>query len=458
VLVALDRQKKNGRRRLVWGLAALAALAAGGGAALAVSRDREADRARARDLAESAYAAMRSGDIARARALAEEARKIDPKGREAATAWLHATGLHLIDGDGTAADAVGYMDQVRRLGARGALVAFAVLASAVAMKNDKLATTLLEEQSGRGVGGDAFHAFAVGAALDLACSDGAAASYQDAADRWADAVLPRIRRARAFLLADNHAAAESALAELPEGRPEVRVLRAALRRLEAAAGAPAYVDPFAATDLPRSVRAIAQALTVGKETETAGLDVALDDVDTPLVALLCGRLALSAGDVDGASHAVDTALRMRPELDRAARLGTRLALSRGDLERASKVAEESTDAESKHLVRAIRGYEDKKADVVRDEVLAAFDDGASTWALASTARALLGDGPPLDPAGAALAHAADEPWSAELAFDAALARGDLAKAQTTARGWDAAPAPRKSRFAALKRAESAAKP
>jgi len=453
VLVALDKQKQKSRRALVFGGVAAALLAVGGGVAVAVRRDRESDRARGDDLAESAYAALRTGDLARGRALAADARKVDPKGRGAAEAWLHANGLYLIDGDGTVGDAIAYMDEVRTLGARGTLVAFAVLSSAVAMKNDKLATSLLSEQRSRGVEMDAYYAFAVGAALDLACDADAADAYAQSSALWVDAPLPRVRRARAFLLTENHAAARSALGELPVDRPAARVLAAALTRLELERGAPAYVDPFAATDLPRSVRAIAQALTVGKETESAGLDVALDDVDTPLVALLCGRLALSAGDREGASHAVDTALRMRPELGAAARLGVTLALGRGDLARATKLAEDSTDVEAKHLVRAVQGYEDGKPDVVRDEVLAAFDEGASSWTLATAARGVLGDGAAPDAATLAAAVERGDPWAAELAFDAALARSDVDTATKTSRGWEASTPARKRRFEALKHTE-----
>jgi hypothetical protein len=31
----------------------------------------------------------------------------------------------------------------------------------------------------------------------------------------------------------------------------------------------------------------------------------IDDADTPMVAVLCGRVALTAGDVEGATHAAE---------------------------------------------------------------------------------------------------------------------------------------------------------
>jgi hypothetical protein len=452
VLVAEDTKKRSTRRALLVGGAALLVVGATGAGFLVDRKDRQAARARAQDLASQAYGALRQGDLRRAVALANDARASDPNGREAAEAWLHASGLYLVDGDGTAADGVALLEKARLLGAKGTLIAFAALTASIATKNDKLATSLLEEQSKRGVASDAYYELAAGAVLDLACDPAAAERYAASADAWADAILPRVRRARSFLLDGKLAAAKDALASLPQGRAEVLVLGAVIKRLEAPRGKPAYVDPFAATDLPRSVRALAQALTVGAETETAGLDVALDDADTPMVAVLCGRVALSAGDLEGAAHAAASALKMRPELGEATRLAVTLALGRGDLEQAEKLAEDGSDAESKHLVRAIRAYEDRKPELVREEAMSAFDEGASAWSLASAARGLEGDGPMPTPAELEAALARGEPWAAELRVDALLAANDLEGARKLSSAWATSSAPRKRRALAIAKA------
>jgi hypothetical protein len=106
VLVAEDTKKSRRRRTFLLGGAALVVGAVSGGAYLVDQNDRKAARERARDLAGQAYGALRAGDIRRAVTLANEARAADPAGREAASAWLHATGLYLVDGDGTASDGV----------------------------------------------------------------------------------------------------------------------------------------------------------------------------------------------------------------------------------------------------------------------------------------------------------------------------------------------------------------
>ncbi len=455
-----DSSPRGGSRRVTRRMLAISLISTGGlaaGAALLYRARAARTRARVASLCAEVYASLRAGLLGRACKLAADARALDPPGREPALAWLHATGLSLLDDTGGAREAVGFVDEARRLGADGTDFAFATLVGAVAVRNDKLAVRIVAQHEDQGIAPDAFYHFARGAALDLACDRGAAAEYEHASLLWADSVLPAVRLARAHLLRGRLHEARVALEVLPPESIGRRVLEAAATRL---AGGRAKAAPFGSAVLdeaPRSLRPLGLALLVSPDDPSAAIDAALDDVDTPLAAVACGKLALAGGDVEAAQSAAETALRMRPDLPDAAGLAVRVALTRGDLAGAKRLAASSLDPVASALVAGVVAYEDKSSERIRDAVEAAMDAGGSPWAVASLARSVLGDGTPVavdrgagkerPPLWQALEDR--EPWADVVLFDAAFAAGDLKVAELVVSRWKELTPPRAKRKALL---------
>lgn len=417
----------------------------GGGSALFLrGRSREADAAAGATLAQQAYAALRAGATGSALKLAAHARKLAPESRETALAWLHATGLDLLEGDGgdgAAHRAIGFVDETRLLGAKGLDLGFAVLVSAVVMKNDKLARRVLDQHESDALETDAFYELVAGAALDLDCDPVAEERFRRSAARWADAVLPRLRRARSLAFANRYLEAREEL-ERAEG-PAAKVMGDVITALEKPRATHAFVDPFTITDLPRSLRPLAQALTVSAENAQSGLDAAMSDIDCPLAALACSDIAAGALDFTSAERAAQAALDMRSELGAASDRIVRLRLRRGDLAQASEAAKTSGDTSALALVASIDAYEQRRADLLKQAI---EDAGAGRgWALAPLAQRQL-DGttkptfedlkPSLD---------AGEPWADVLAIDIAIDAGKLDEAKKIAGGWADASPPRDRR-------------
>lgn len=452
------RPRRRSRRALVAGGVAVGLALVSGGALAHRSRS-AARRAQASALASQAYERLREGRIGSALKLATDARKLDPGGRDPAYAWMHATGLALLEDAGGAKEAVGFMNEARRLGAAGTDLAFCLVVGAVAVRNDKLARRTLAQHEGQGIVEDAFYAFARGAALDLCCDGAAAEAYESSLSLWADAVLPRLRLARAHLLRGKTTDAKEAVAPLPRDAIGRLVIEAAAARLETRRVAPA--PPFgsaAIAEAPRALRPIGLALLVQADDPNAALDAAMDDVDSPLVAVLSGKLAMIGGDLVSAEAAARAAQRMRPESPDVAAFGVQLALARGDLDRARAIAEESGDAATTAIVAAIDAYERKAPEKIREAVEAAMDAGVSPWRLANEARGTLGDGPPpvvavvpkgapLPPLWAALEEG--EPWADVVLFDAAFAAGDTRTCQAVVDRWKEPSKPRDARRALL---------
>jgi tetratricopeptide (TPR) repeat protein len=413
---------------------ALAAASAVGIASLVERRLAVRDRRRAGGLAQDAYAALRAGDLARALALATEARDLDPDDADARSAWLHATGMSLLEAEPDASKAIGYVAEVRKMNLRNPDLAFCQMAAAVAIKNDRFARRLIDQHKEQNVGGDAFYEFAAGAAYDLDCDPaGASNAFATSASRWQDAPLARVRHARSLLFEERFEEASNVVATIAPGEARV-VLEDTLARLTGDAAAPARIDASAIDALPRSIRPLARALVGSAEPATIVAAVT-NDTDTPLVAALWSRIALHAGDLDVAERTSEAALASRPELGVAATLLVRARLLRGSLERAAEVAESTGDAELLSLVQAIRAYEQRDAEAlvrVRDDARAA---GLEGWSLVPAALGLLGQGPP--PAEAALTKGVESraPWADVLLVDAAIASSDLARAEKLLERW-----------------------
>lgn len=453
---AFERRPRSRRTVVLGGLAA--GLVVASGAALLQRSRASTRRAQASALSSQAYERLREGQIGAALKLAGDARKLDPGGREPAYAWMHATGLALLEDAGDAKEAVGFMNEARQLGAAGTDLAFCLLVGAVTVRNDKLAERTLAQHEAQGIVADAFYAFARGAALDLCCDSGAAEAFEGSLALWADAVLPRLRLARAHLLRKRTVDVMEAVASLPTDAIGRRVLEAAATRLETRRVGAAAFGSAALDDAPRSLRPIGLAVLVRPDDPSAAIDAAIDDVDTPLAAVVCGKLALIGGDVASAEAAARAAERMRPESPDVAAFGAKLALARGDLDRARAIAEQSGDPATAAIVTAIDAYEQKAPEKIREAVEAAMDAGVAPWRLANEARGALGDGPapeitvvpkgtPAPPLWVALEEG--EPWADVVLFDAALAAGDTRTCQAVVERWKEPSRPRDARRALL---------
>jgi hypothetical protein len=441
---ALREASKVGRRRVLRAAAAVGAIAAlGGGGALLYgrrARAKDADDGRAR--ARAAEDAIARGEVRLAKKLAEEARALDPTGRAEATSWIRAASMEVLDGDTGKDAAVALLAETRRLGARGLELALASLAAAVGVKNDHLVEKILAEHAEAEIAKDAAHLFAEGAGLDLLCDPESARRYREASELWGGrSLVANVRHARALLFAGKVDDARALVAKLPKEGREATVLSALADRVALLAGAalkPAWVDPKWVTELPRSLRTLATAMALADPNapagQSAGLDAALDDVDTPLAALLAGRIALAAGDRVSAKAAADCALRMRAELDAAKVFSARLALVDGDLGRARELAGEGPDKATVLMVQAIDAYE--RGDKGRvGEIDAESANAPDRWGGLGFARALLEGGEPPKATDLDAAIAKSEPWADLLAVDAALRAHDVDRAKKLALAW-----------------------
>jgi len=163
----------------------------------------------------------------------------------------------------------------------------------------------------------------------------------------------------------------------------------------------------------------------------------VDDADTPNVAVVCGTLAMQAGDVDAAAHAVTRALVLAPGFAGAAALGARVALLQGRLDDARKDLDR-LDPATKAQVKAILAYE--AGDLGGLAPAATPADRARPSPLIDTLRARLLGARPVEPA--RLQALAGGPWADIVAADAALDEGDLPRAHQIIGHWsDAAKHP-----------------
>ena len=417
------------------------AVVGGGSAVLLTRRSRERDAAEGARLAQEAYASLRQGDTRAAVKLAAEARKLAPQSREAAQAWLHATGLDLLEGDGgdgAAHRAVGFVDETRLLGAKGLDLGFAVLVSAVAVKNDKLARRVLEQHEADAFETDAFYELVAGAALDLDCDPVAEERFRRSSSRWVDAVLPKLRRARSLAFAARYVEAEEEIEGVPG--PAAKVMGEVITALQTPSARHPFVDPFAITDLPRSLRPLAQALTVSADNAQSGLDAAMSDIDCPLVALACADIAAGALDFASAERAARAALDMRSELGAASDRIVRMRLRRGDLAQASEAAKSSGDPSTVALVAAIDAYEQGRADLLK-QVVDEAGPGRG-WTLAWAAQRLLDKKTKTTLEELTASLAAGEPWADMIAVDIAIDAGRVEDAKKITQTWADSSPPR----------------
>lgn len=442
-----DAAPKRLRRRALLALGASVLLGGGG---YGVWRARRASRrADAEHLAEEAYRALAEGNFAAALGLGNEAREKAPGSTRAALAWLHAAGMRLIEGDPDPALGVLAVNDARKLGARGVDLAFITLAAAVTMKNDRFAERLLEQHQKQAVQPDIFYHYAAGAALDLLCDARAEERFLLAASGWADAPMPRVRRARSLTFAGRYVDAARELERIAGERADKRLMGQVVLALQSPSEKRGFVDPFALTDLPRSIRPLAQALTVSPDNDQAGIEASLSDLDSPLLAVTCAEIVRLAGDLVAAEKALVAAHEMRPELAVANAKLVEVRLLRGDLVGASEAASSGGEPDALALVACVSAYESKKA----KELSQAAEDarsGSGGWQLASAAQVLLEKGRAADLEELRKAAREQQVWADLVLFDAALAEGDLTTAKDLAAKWSDDLAPHSARKKALK--------
>lgn len=309
------------RLMLAGGLSAALAVGAGvwerrSGAAQAELGRRSLERCRT---------ALSEARLSEARKLAIEALEASDD-QASLSGYVDAEALWLVDGDGGVADGVALVERARLGGLRGRALATALLAAAVSTRNDRHALALYEQYERQGLEGDGVFELVAGAALELACDPRADALYEASIERWPGAVLPRLRRARSAIVDGQLERAREVLHPLGETSDARRVLEAVATSLGVAQGEPrpprAQVDAAA---LPRSVRPLAAALSLGGSAAALGVEAALDDADGPRAMLLVARVARAGGDLDSADRAVRAALRARPELASAQLLAEQLS-------------------------------------------------------------------------------------------------------------------------------------
>lgn len=406
--------------------------------------DAASDRERAGTRARDAEAELLRGNIAAAKKISAEARALDRMNHDAWLAFIHANATDLIDGDGDAEASVALVADARNSGGRGATLEFVALAGAIGIKNDVLAEKLLKQPHAEPVDADGFYAYAAGAAFDLVCDDASIGWYEQALALRPGCVLSRVRLARAYVFAGAFPEAREALAGLPDRSFERLVLDTLVTRIESIAGSPSgpiarggQVDRSKLGDLPRSLRTLGTALALEDPDQpwgqSAGIDAALDDADTPMVAILAGRIALADGDRVSARAAATAALSMHEELAEARVFAARVALVEGDLKRAEELGRAGPDRNLVAILRSISAYEENDR-AAFDRVAAEEPEGVGKWPLAASATSLL-DGKSPDAAALDALAKRGEPWADLFAIDAALRRGEKDKAAKMVQQW-----------------------
>ncbi|MFO0612598.1 MAG: hypothetical protein U0414_08430 [Polyangiaceae bacterium] len=451
------------RRTLLKGLGVGAALATAGaiGTLIYLKADEAAEKKRAVARAREAEVELLRGNIRGAKTMATEARALDRMNHEAWLAFIHASAVDLIDGDAGKEEGVALVADARNSGGRGATLELVALAGAVAIKNDNFAEKLVKQPHAEPVDGDGLYAYAAGAVLDLVCDDASVGWYEQALELRPGCVLSRVRLARANVLTGAFALAREAIEGLPPGFERL-VLETLVTRVESIAASPTgavargkQVERAKLGDLPKSLRTLGAALALEDPDQpwgqSAGIDAALDDADTPMVCILAGRIALADGDRVSARAAAAAALAMHEELADARVFGARVALVVGDHARASELTENGPDRNLVAIVRSLEAYEanDRAA---FDKVRADDPDAVKSWLLADSAATLL-DGKSPDAARLEALAKRCEPWAELFAIDAALIRGDKEKAAKIAQQWtgslSAAQKKRKDRVAGV---------
>jgi tetratricopeptide (TPR) repeat protein len=416
----------------------------GGGGYFEWERRRVEDTQAARDLVAQADAAVLRGG--RALDDAEKsllrARELDPTARDAALMATRIAALRLLDGSaGPAQDRAlaAAMSQAKALGASDGDLAFAAITAAAAARDPKRVDSLLENNDkDTACRADAHYELAAGAALDMRGDARAVQRYESAVRLEPRLVSAQVRLARAALLygdMKDGAKRARALAEKFPDRAEGPVLVAFAGALDPdSTGKPGALDPATVADLPRPLRSIAWGLGYDPARAATGLAAAIDDADTPAVAVYCGRRALAAGDTASARQAAERALVLAPSYKSALSMMAELHLRDGRLPEALTAAA-ALDARGAAEVRAIVAYE--SGDPVKlAAAVQAFDDPKAAPALvAIAARDRLLGAQPLDRDRLEFLRKSKQLWSDIVAADAALDEGDLTLAHAIIDPW-----------------------
>jgi Tfp pilus assembly protein PilF len=416
----------------------------GGGGYFEWERRRVEDAQAARDLVAKAETAVLRGG--RALDDAEQsllrARELDPTAREAALMTARVAALRLLDGSaGDAQDRAlaEAMSQAKALGASEGELAFAAITAAAAAKDPKRVDGLLESHDkDTACRADAHYELAAGAALDMRGDARAVQRYEAAVRLESRLVSAQVRLVRAALLhgdVKDGAKRARALAEKFPGRAEGPVLVAFAGALDPdSAGKPAAIDPATVVDLPRPLRSIAWALSYDPARAATGLAAAIDDADTPTVAIYCGRRALAAGDAASARQAAERALALAPAYRSALSMMAELHLRDGRLPEALAAAE-ALDPRGAAEVRAIVAYESGDPVKLAAAVKTFDDPKAAPAQVAIAARDRLLGARPLDRDRLKFLRQSKQLWSDIVAADVALDEGDLTRAHEIIDPW-----------------------
>jgi hypothetical protein len=287
---------------------------------------------------------------------------------------------------------------------------------------------------------DPFYELSAGVALERKGDAGALDRYDHAVAEEPRLASPKIRAARAALLADDVAGAEARMLTLPDSpsKTALAALEWVVKRADGTPnppGRPATLPTTAEVLRPLGLTYAATALL---DAEKGGDPSTLskrgvDEADVPATAVLFGRLAEERGDPSSAVDAAKRALAMGPRYAPAVRQLCRATLQLGKLDvLTDAIAGLPEDATRE--ARSILAYE--RSDVVGLDAILAKVEPASVERLGIASRRdrLVGE-QPLSADTVAKLTSSDIPGADLVAVDALLDQGNLAKAREVTKMW-----------------------
>ncbi len=402
-----------------------------------VQRHRESASGGSLADAERALLAGTPQDLAKADAMLSTVSEAPPK--DLALAKLHAKILRSLDVSGKDEGIGPAIDAARAAGAPPTALAAGelslALAQADAVKVDKLIGS--ETDANRA---DPFYELAAGVALEHRGDAHAIDRYDHAISEEARLTSPRIRAARAALLADDVTGADTRIAAIADSPSKTALLALewVVRRADGAADVPGRPNTLPTTAEVLRPLELTYAATALLDAEKGGDPGALskrgiDEADDPSTAVLFGRIAEQRSDPSSAIDAARRALALGPRYAPATHLLCRSALQLGKLD-ALKDAVAKLPEETTREPRSILAYE--RGDLAElDDLLTKVDPASEDRLAIGARRDRLAGEQPLSADVVAKLTGGNIAGGDLLAVDALLDTGSLAKARELTKRW-----------------------
>jgi hypothetical protein len=433
-------------------------LAAGAGTYGAYRHKRAQDHVKAEAILADVETRLDAGKVDALPALEQDlgrALQLESRSPRAALDWTRERALLGLIKSGADVAFEDAMARAKELGVPEEKYAFARVASFLFQGDTAGAAAVLARWDAAGQG-DAWYEVVAGATLERAGDARARQRYATAARIEPQLLLSRYGLTRTTALegeADHAMAlARTLRGELPDRVEPVALVALAWGRdpMRESTPLPPEVDEVAKreSELPTGLRFVPHAVSALRALDHRDADTARTEVrkglaasDAPSAAVWLGTIALSLGDEELARKGALAALQFSAVYEPARALAARVALTTGRLDEALKATEDldptSTDVA---VVRAAAAYERADADGVARALEALPADARKQPALAGLAVGgnVLAGRPPLDASKLLGLSDDDAPWSDLVAFDAALAGGDLTTADKMAVAWGTA--------------------